>query len=586
MKGGEFVVKDIESKDIAIPEEMSEEQRHMAEMVEQFVMNEILTDLAEIDKHNLDLLKGKLNQAAELGLLGVYAPEEYGGVNLDTKTVVAVADKMGGAGSAAVAFAAHVGIGSLPLIYYGTKEQKDKYLEKLATGEWIAAYCLTEPDAGSDAMSISTNATPSEDGKYYILNGSKIFITNGAIADLYTVFAKINKTDYAAFLVERSFEGVEIGREEEKMGIRGSSTTPVMFDSVKVPAENLLGKPGKGYKIAFSVLDEGRFLLSVAAIGGCKYAIRDAVQYANQRKQFKVPISQFGAIKEKLANMVTKVFMGESLNYRLADLYDQAISSLDPNDPEYYEKKQKAMEEFGTECSISKVFGSETLDYVVDEVVQIYGGYGFTCDYPAERYYRDARINRIFEGTNEINRYLIPGLMLKKSLKGELPLQQAAMKAFEKLITPSFDEVDDSVKFAKEKKLISDLKTLFLALSGMTVQKYMDKIKQEEEILFSLADIASYIFALESAVLRAEKAQGMVSEKKAPFYDAVVVTSAFEASTKIEEAAKKCAYYVGGDALQPILSGIRRFTRYDAYGLLEAKRKLADAVIEQEKYVF
>ncbi len=586
MKGGEFIIKDIESKDIAIPEEMNEEQRQMAEMVEQFVMNEIIPNIPEIDKHNLDLLKEKLKQAAELGLLGVYAPEEYGGVDLDTKTVVAVADKMGGAGSFAVAFAAHIGIGSLPLIYYGTKEQKDKYLEKIATGEWIAAYCLTEPDAGSDAMSISTNATPTEDGKYYVLNGSKIFITNGAIANLYTVFAKINKTDYAAFLVERSFEGVEIGREEEKMGIRGSSTTPVMFDNVKVPAENLLGTPGKGYKIAFSVLDEGRFLLSVAAIGGAKYALRDAIQYANQRKQFKTPISQFGAIKEKFANMITKIYMGESLNYRLADLYDKEIEKLDPNDPEYYVKRQKAMEEFGTECSISKVFGSEALDYVVDEVVQIHGGYGFTCDYPAERYYRDARINRIFEGTNEINRYLIPGLMLKKSLKGELPLQQAAMQAFEKLITPSFEELDESVKFAKEKKLISDLKTLFLALSGMAVQKYMDKIKQEEEILFSLADIAMYIFALESAVLRAEKAQSKVSEKKAPLYDAVVVTSAFEAATKIEEAAKKCAYYVGGDALQSILSGIRRFTRYDAYGLLDAKRKLADALIEQEKYIF
>jgi alkylation response protein AidB-like acyl-CoA dehydrogenase len=586
MKGGEFIVKETDKNNVAIPEEITEEQKQMAETAESFVVNEILPDIDEIDKHNLDLLKKHLKEASELGFLGIYAPEEYDGVDLDTKTTVAIADKMGAAGSFAVAFAAHVGIGSLPLIYFGTKEQKDKYLKKIATGEWIAAYCLTEPDAGTDAMNITTNATLSEDGKHYILNGSKTYITNGGIANLFTVFAKINKTDYAAFLVERTFEGVSIGREEDKMGIRGSSTTPVMFDNVKVPVENLLGEIGKGYKIAFSVLDEGRFLLSVAAIGGAKMALQEAIKYGNQRKQFKLPITKFGAIKEKIADMITKIFAGESLNYRLADLYDKEIAKIDHNDEQYYLKKQKALEEYSIECSISKVYGSEALDFVVDETVQIFGGYGFIKDYPAERFYRDARINRIFEGTNEINRLLVPGIMLKKAMKNELPLQQGAMAAFEALITPSFDEIDESKKYAVEKNLIKNLKTLYLALSGMAVQKYLDSIKKEEEILFALADTAINIFALESAVLRADKAQDIVNPNKLPLYDAVVKTVAFECTNNIEEAAKKAAFYIGGDALQSVLSGIRRFTRYDANDLLEAKRLLANTAIEQEKYIF
>ncbi|MGC8616951.1 MAG: acyl-CoA dehydrogenase family protein [Desulfurella sp.] len=586
MKGGEFIIKETDKNEITIPEEITQEQKQMAETAEAFVTNEILPNIDEIDKHNLDLLKSYLAKAAELGFLGIYAPEEYDGVDLDTKTTIAIADKMGAAGSFAVAFAAHVGIGSLPLIYFGTKTQKDKYLKKLATGEWIAAYCLTEPDAGSDAMNITTYATLSEDGKYYILNGSKTYITNGGIANLFTVFAKINKTDYAAFLVERSFEGVSIGREEDKMGIRGSSTTPVMFDNVKVPVENLLGEIGKGYKVAFSVLDEGRFLLSVAAVGGAKMALQEAIKYANQRKQFKVPLTKFGAIKEKIADMITKIYAGEALNYRLADLYDKEIQKINHDDPDYYVKKQKALEEYSIECSISKIYGSEALDFVVDETVQIFGGYGFIKDYPAERFYRDARINRIFEGTNEINRLLVPGIMLKKAMKNELPLQQSAMAAFEALITPSFDEIDETKKYSVEKNLIKNLKTLYLALSGMAVQKYLDSIKKEEEVLFALADIAINIFALESAVLRADKAQDIVNPNKLPLYDSVVKTVAFECTNNVEIAAKKAAFYIGGDALQSILSGIRRFTKYDANDLLEAKRLLADTAIDQEKYIF
>ncbi len=591
LKGGEFLIKDVEKDEVFTPEELSSEQKQMMETTEQFIKNEVLPDVDAMDNsnHNFDLLVKHLKKAGELGLFAIYAPEEYGGLELGLTTGACVVEKVAPAGSFSVAYAAHTGIGSLPLIYYGTKEQKDKYLEKLVTGEWIAAYCLTEPDAGTDALGMRATAKLSDDGKYYILNGTKQFITNGSIADLYTVFAKTPEGEYVALLVERGFEGVTIGREEDKMGIRGSSTAQIMFDNAKIPVENLLGKVGEGHKIAFQVLDEGRFILGAAAVGAAKAAMEDAVAYANERKQFGMPIIKFGAIKEKIADMVAGIYGAESLSYRLAGLYDERVAMIDvsKDDPEYYRHYHKALEDYAVECSIVKVFCSEMLDKVVDEVVQIYGGYGFITEYPAERYYRDSRINRIFEGTNEINRYLIPGMLLKKAMKGELPLVQKAKEALDAMMTPSFEEPDESIRFVREKTLVKNLKTMFLVLAGAAAQKYMDKLKREQEILFALADMAIGIFGIESAVLRADKVYDRLSDTKKKLYEDAVKVFTFNMNEYAATAARKAAYYIEeGDNLMAIMSGIRRFTKYDASGLLQAKRELAEYMSENVRYPF
>ena len=498
-----------------------------------------------------------------------------------------VAEKVSLGGSFSVAYAAHTGIGTLPLIYYGTDEQKEKYLEKIISGEWCAAYCLTEPGSGSDALGAQATAVLSEDGKHYILNGTKQFITNGGFAQLFTVFAKIDKEHFTAFLIEKDFEGLVIGAEEKKLGIKGSSTTQVILDNCKVPVENLLGEIGKGHKIAFNVLNVGRFKLGAGVTGAAKMALVTGIKYANERTQFKQKISSFGAIKEKIADLTAEIFASESVVYRLAGLLDTKIATIEKGIDNYYAEYQKGIEEYAPECGIAKVFCSEVLAKTVDEVVQIHGGYGYVSEYPAERYYRDERINRIFEGTNEINRLLIPGMILRKAMKGELPLQAEAMKAFESLMTPSFEELDESVPFAAEKALIGNLKTLFLILSGVGVQKFMDKIANEQEILMAAADIAIQIFALESAVLRAEKALGKVSESKQELLKAAVKVFAFTATEVAGTAAKKGAFYIEeGDTLTMILSGVRRFAKYDATGLLAAKRLLADAASEEEKYLF
>ncbi|BAI80925.1 acyl-CoA dehydrogenase [Deferribacter desulfuricans SSM1] len=586
-KGAEYLITEVTKDDVFTPEDFTDEQKQIAETTEQFVQNEVLPDLEEIDNQNFDLVVKHMKKCGELGLLMIDAPEEYGGLDLDKATSMLVAEKIAPAGSFSVAYAAHTGIGTLPLIYYGTKEQKDKYLEKIITGEWLAAYCLTEPGSGSDALGAKATATLSEDGKYYILNGTKQFITNAGFADLFTVFAKVDKEHFTAFLVERTFEGVELGPEEKKMGIKGSSTRQVILNNCKVPVENLLGEIGKGHKIAFNILNVGRFKLGAAVTGAAKFALAEGIKYANERKQFGRQISSFGAIKEKVSDMVAHIFASESAIYRLAGLIDDRIATIDKSAENYYELYQKAIEEYAIECSITKVFPSEVLAKVVDEVVQIFGGYGFIQEYPAERFYRDERINRIFEGTNEINRLLIPGMLLKRAMKGQLPFQQEAMKAVDALMTPSFDEIDDSVPFAQEKYTLQNLKTLFLVVAGAAAQKYMDKLVHQQELLIALADIAIQIFAIESALLRAEKNIGRVSEKKAKLMEAAVKVFTFDAVETVAKAARKAAFFTEeGDNLMMILSGIRRFTKYDATGLLQAKRLLADEAIEAEKYIF
>lgn len=587
MKGGEYLITEVACEDIFTPEDFSDEQRQFAETTEQFIEKEIVPHLEEIENQNFDLVVEGMRKCGEIGLLMMDAPEEYGGLELDKASSMLVAEKISVGGSFSVAYGAHTGIGTLPLIYYGTDQQKEKYLEKIITGEWCSAYCLTEPGSGSDALGAQASAVLSEDGTHYILNGTKQFITNGGFAELFTVFAKIDKEHFTAFLVEKSFEGLVVGPEEKKLGIKGSSTTQIILDNCKVPVENLLGQAGKGHKIAFNVLNVGRFKLGAGVTGAAKMALVTGIKYANERKQFKRKISSFGAIAEKIADLTADLFASESLVYRLAGLLDNKLATIEKGIDDYYVEYQKGIEEYAPECGISKVFCSEVLARTVDEVVQIHGGYGYVSEYPAERYYRDERINRIFEGTNEINRLLIPGMILRKSMKGELPLQAEAMKAFESLMTPSFEELDDSVLFAAEKELIKNLKTLFLILSGVGVQKFMDKIADEQEILMAAADIAIQIFALESTVLRAEKHFAKTSENRQELLRAAVKVFAFSATEIAGSAAKKGAFYVEeGDTLTMILSGIRRFAKYDATGLLAAKRLLAKAACEEEKYIF
>ncbi|MBT8346953.1 MAG: acyl-CoA dehydrogenase family protein [Desulfofustis sp.] len=587
LKGGEFLISTTEAEDVFTPEDFSDEQKQFGETTERFVTNELVPKLEELDNQNFDIIVEGMRQCGELGLLMMDAPEEFGGLDLDKASSMLVQEKMSPAGSFSCAYSAHTGIGTLPLIYYGTQEQKEKYLEKIISGEWVAAYCLTEPGSGSDALGAQATAVLSEDGSHYILNGTKQFITNGGIANLYTVFAKIDKQHFTAFLVERDFEGISNGPEEKKMGIKGSSTTQIILDNCHVPVENLLGEIGKGHKIAFNVLNVGRFKLGAGGTGAAKLALVTGIAYANERVQFKRKISSFGAIQEKIADLTADIFASESLVYRLAGLLDDKLATIDKSIDDYYVQYQKGIEEYAPECAISKVFCSEVLSQTVDEVVQIHGGYGYVSDYPAERYYRDSRINRIWEGTNEINRLLIPGMILRKAMKGELPLQAEAMKAFESLMTPSFEELDDSLPFAAEKALVENLKTLFLILAGSGVQKYMDKIADEQEILMAAADIAIQIFALESAVLRAEKVLPTYSERRRELLTATVKIFAFRAAEAAGTAARRGAFFIEeGDTLTMILSGVRRFTKYDATGLLAAKRLVANGACEDEKYIF
>ena len=583
-KGAEYLITQATKDDVFAPEDFTEEQRQIAETTTSFVKDEVLPVYERLEHQEAGLARSLMRKAGEAGLLMIDAPQEYGGLELDKVTSVLAADRMGSAGAFAVSYSAHTGIGTLPLVYYGTDAQKARYLGKIISGEWSAAYCLTEPGAGSDALGGTTTATLSPDGKHYLLEGTKQFITNGGFADLFTVFAKIDRKHFTAFLVERTFEGVTIGPEEKKLGIKGSSTTSVILEGAKVPVENVLGEIGKGHKIAFNVLNIGRFKLGANVNGAARAALAEAAAYANQRKQFGVPISSFGAIREKLADRVADLFAAEALIFRLAGMIDDRLATLSKDSPRYYEEYQLAVEEYSIESAIAKVYCSEVLADVVDDVVQIHGGYGFTQEYKAERYYRDERINRIFEGTNEINRLLVPGTILRRAAKGELPLQGEVMKALDAMMTPSADELDPGDAYAAEKAALAGLKKIFLVVSGAAVQKYRDQIKDEQEVLLALADVAIQIFAMESAVLRADKITPTLSEERRAVVRAAVKVNAFGAVEKVASAARRAASYVlEGDNLAMTLGGIRRFARYDASGLLEAKRRLAAATLALER---
>jgi alkylation response protein AidB-like acyl-CoA dehydrogenase len=582
IKGGEFLLCEAFGKELFTPEAFTLEQRQIAETTEAFVKNEIFPDFEQMEEGDFSLVVEKMRRCAKLGLFLVDIPEEFGGLELDKATSLLVAEKMGSTGSFAITSSGQSGIGSLPLVYYGTTEQKQKYLGKLTSAEWIGAYCLTEPDCGSDPLSARTTAVLAEDGTCYLLNGVKQFITNAAFADLFTVFAKIDGRHFSAFLVERSMAGLSIGNEEKKMGLKGTSTAQVVFDNVCVPVENLLGEVGKGHKIAFNVLNIGRLKLSATALGAAKGAFAEAAKYATERKQFESPLASFGAIREKLADMHGSLYTAESLLYRVAGLLDERLATLDRSGDDYYERYQKAIEEYAGECAIAKVFCSDILSFVADEALQIHGGYGYIKDYPVERYYRDARINRIFEGTNEINRLLIPTLLFRRADSGAIGLWEHVATAQTDLGLDGVEETDDDVLCGVEFSLLARQKELFLLLLGV-----LDERRSEQELLLALGDMAIAIFALESGVLRAAKVMTDASARKSGLLQAVVRISAFEAAGRFRLAASRCAASgAQGKELVALQQTIDRLGSYPGTGLLAAKQQLADAATESGAYLF
>lgn len=589
IKGGEFLIKETSYHDVFIPEEFDEEQQMIAQTCRDFLAAEVYPNLEKLDSHaDPELMPNLLTKAGELGILGVSVPEEYGGFGKNFNTSMLVADVVGAGHSFAVALSAHTGIGTLPILYYGNEEQKAKYIPKLGTGEWKAAYCLTEPNSGSDANSGKTKAKLSEDGKHYIINGQKMWITNGGFADVFIVFAKIDDDEnLTAFIVERDFGGITMNPEEHKMGIKGSSTRQVFFNDCHVPVENMLSDRQNGFKIAVNILNIGRIKLSAAAIGASKATISTAVNYANERQQFGRSISKYGAIRYKIAEMAAKVYAVDAANYRAGQNIDDTYDALVADGMEPGKAKLKSVEQFAVECAILKVWGSEALDYVVDEGVQIYGGMGYSADAPMDRAYRDARINRIFEGTNEINRLLTVDMMLKRAMKGELDLMTPATAVANELMSiPDFGEEDDSL-FAAEKKILQNLKKATLMVAGAAVQKLMMSLSKEQEILMNIADMASYVYVAESAMLRTEKLVSLKGEEAAKGQLDLMRIYFVEAVDGVAKAGKEALWAFGeGDELRMMLVGLRRFTKMEPFNVKQARQNVAAQIIDANKYIF
>jgi alkylation response protein AidB-like acyl-CoA dehydrogenase len=587
IKGGEWLVKESPAFDMFSPENFSEEQLMIRDMCNQFLDTEVVPILDRIDALEPGLMRSLVQKAGEQGLLAVSFPEEYGGLGKDFVTSTIVNEYLGAGHSFSVAIAAHTGIGTLPILYFGTPAQKQKYIPKLISGEWVGAYGLTEPNSGSDALGAKTSAKLSDDGKYYLLNGQKCWITNGGFADVYTVFAKVDGDKFTGFIVERGTEGFTQGPEEHKMGIKGSSTVQLYFQDCKVPVENLLGEIGKGHKIAFNILNIGRLKLCAAAIGGARRAITTSVQYAKTREQFKQPISNFGAIKHKLAEMAIRVFVAESALYRTANWIDlKEIELLDAGKP-FNEALLGAAEEYAIECAALKVFGSETLDFVVDEGVQIHGGNGFSAEYDISRAYRDSRINRIYEGTNEINRLLILDMTLKRAMQGRLNLMGPATEVQKELMSiPDFGAGDDEA-FAKERKLVANLKKAILMTAGAAVQKLMMKIEKEQEVLMNIADMAIETFNAESVLLRTIKIADQRGEANSQEYLDIMRTYLYDAADKVNKSGKDAINsFADGDEQRMILMGLKRFTKAEPFNTKEARRRIADKMIAENKYCY
>lgn len=588
IKGGEFVIKETSYEDVFIPEEFDEEAQMIRQTCLDFLDTEVLNKLDRIDAQEEGLMQSLLDKAGELGLLGVSIPEEYGGFGKNFNTSMLVADAVGGGFSFAVALSAHTGIGTLPILYYGNAEQKAKYIPKLATGEWKAAYCLTEPNSGSDANSGRTSAKLNAEGTHYLINGQKMWITNGGFADIFIVFAKIDDDkNLSAFIVEKNFGGITMNPEEHKMGIKGSSTRQIFFNDCPVPVENMLSERGNGFKIAVNILNIGRIKLGAATIGSARSVISKAVNYANERVQFNLPISKFGAIRYKLAEMATRLFATESAAYRAGQNIDDAYDALIAGGMDDAKAKLKSVEQFAIECAIIKVWCSEMLDYVVDEGVQIYGGMGYSAEAPMERAYRDSRINRIFEGTNEVNRLLIVDMLLKRAMKGELDLMGPAQAVANELMSiPDFGEEDDR-PFAAEKKIIANLKKAGLLVAGAAVQKLMMTLAKEQEILMNIADIIGYVYVAESVLLRAEKIYHTKGEEAAALPIDMARVYLYSTIDKVYVAAKEALYSFGeGDELNMMLVGLRRFTKAQPFNVKEARQRIARKIIEENKYCF
>lgn len=587
LKGGEWLIKESSAFETFTAENFVEEQKMIRDMCNQFLDAEIYTILDRIDNLEPGLMKSLVTKAGEQGLLSVSFPEEYGGLGKDFVTSTIVNEYLGAGHSFSVAIAAHTGIGTLPILYFGTPEQKQKYIPKLITGEWAGAYGLTEPNSGSDALGAKTTARLSDDGKHYLLNGQKCWITNGGFAQVYTVFAKVDGDKFTGFIVERGTEGFTQGPEEHKMGIKGSSTVQLYFQDAKVPVENVLGEIGKGHKIAFNILNIGRLKLCAAATGGARRALTDSVVYSKTREQFKQPISNFGAIKHKLAEMAIKVFVAESALYRTADWIDQKEKELLAAGKPFNESLLGAAEEYAIECAMLKVYGSEVLDFVVDEGVQIHGGNGFSAEYNISRAYRDSRINRIYEGTNEINRLLTLDMTLKRAMGGRLDLMGPAMNVSKELMSiPDFG-AEDEAPFAKEKKLVANLKKAILLAAGAAVQKLMMKIESEQEVLMNLADMAIETFNAESVLLRVMKMVDQQGETTTQLYQDMMRTYLFDAADKVNKSGKDAINaFADGDEQRMILMGLKRFTKAEPFNTKDARRRIADKMIAESKYCF
>ncbi len=587
LKGGEWLIKTSAPEDTFTADDFTEEQLMIKEMCDQFLDMEVYPNLDRIDALEAGLMPSLVAKAGEQGLLSTAFPEEYGGMGKDFVTSTIINEYLGGGYSFSVAVAAHSGIGTLPILYFGNEEQKQKYIPKLITGEWAGAYGLTEPNSGSDALSAKTTAKLSEDGKHYILNGQKCWITNGGFAHVYTVFAKVDGDKFTGFIVERGTEGFTQGPEEHKMGIKGSSTVQLYFQDAKVPVENVLGEIGKGHKIAFNILNIGRLKLCAAALGGARRSMNISVVYAKTREQFKQPIANFGAIKHKIAEMAIKNYVAESVLYRTAAWIDEKEKALLASGKQFNDALLGAAEEYAIECAMLKVYGSEVLDFVVDEGVQIHGGNGFSAEYNISRAYRDSRINRIYEGTNEINRLLILDMTLKRAMGGRLDLMGPAMNAQKDLMSiPDFGSEEETT-FSRELKLIANFKKAILIAAGAAVQKLMVKIEGEQEVLMNLSDMAIEIFNAESVLLRVIKLSQAKGEENTTLQQDIMRTYLYDAADKILKSGKDALNaFAEGDEQRMILMGLRRFTKAEPFNVKDARRRLADKVIAEGKYCF